>query len=200
MKWSTPRMPSGTVNSTNSLAARSIPARPSTWSWWDAVLPVLRQRPLTWKAILMPASCCWTTTPSSAARPRRTSSRLDGYRLWGPQGSTGTVFSKDKTRLPLSVHRMWQKLGLPESFEHQELEGTEKDILVPVDVWGPMHARWEDSDLGWYFKDHGWVKDPWSNGMRDARHLRQPEERLLRPWSCSGGRPGARTGSSGWTA
>ena len=93
---------------------------------------------------------------------------VDGYRLWGPQGSTGTVFSKDKTRLPLSVHRMWQKLGLPESFEHQELEGTDKDILVPVDVWGAMHARWEDADLGWYFREHGWIKDPWSNGMRNA--------------------------------
>lgn len=62
---------------------------------------------------------------------------VDGYRLWGPQGSTGTVFSKNLKRMPLAVHRTWKKFGLPEHFDHQELEGTDKDLLVPVDVWGP---------------------------------------------------------------
>lgn len=93
---------------------------------------------------------------------------VDGYRLWGPQGSSGTVFTKDKTRLPIAVHRMWQKLGLPESFDHQNLEGTDKNLLVPEDVWGPMHARWEDADLGWFFEKSGWVKDPWSDGFEGA--------------------------------
>ena len=93
---------------------------------------------------------------------------VDGYRLWGPQGSSGTVFTKNPKRLPISVHRMWSKFDLPERFEHQEIEGTEKDILIPEDVWGPMHARWEDADLGWFFQDHGWIRNPWSNQFEGA--------------------------------
>ena len=63
---------------------------------------------------------------------------------------------------------MWKKFGLPERFEHQAVEGMDKDILIPEDVWGPMHARWEDADLGWFFRDHGWIKNPWSNSFEGA--------------------------------
>ena len=168
MKWSTPPMPSGTVNSTSSLAA----AR-DTGETFDLVVVGCGFAGITAAATYLEGNpdariLLLDNHAIFGGEAKENEFEVDGYRLWGPQGSTGTVFSKDKTRLPLSVHRMWQKLGLPESFEHQELEGTDKDILVPVDVWGPMHARWEDADLGWYFKEHGWIKDPWSNGMRNA--------------------------------
>lgn len=93
---------------------------------------------------------------------------VDGYHLWGPQGSNGCPWPPDKAREAGFWDPMWQELGLPDAFEWQQPTGMSKDLRIPKDVYGPMHITWEDTDLGWFFDNQGWAINPWSNRFRDA--------------------------------
>ena len=93
---------------------------------------------------------------------------VDGYHLWGPQGSNGAVYPFNKAKEAGFYSPYWDELGLPDQFEWQEPTGMSKDLLIPRDVYGPMHIQWEAADQGFYYDNHGWVKNPWANRFRDA--------------------------------
>ena len=98
---------------------------------------------------------------------------VDGYRLYGPQGSNGNLWPVSVTKQMGYYHDYWQELGLPDEFTWQELSGTEKDLRVAKDVYFPMLQTWEASDSGYFYgKDStpngGWAINPWNNGFRDA--------------------------------
>jgi spermidine dehydrogenase len=92
---------------------------------------------------------------------------VDGYRLYGPQGSNSFVVHTDKPSFP----ELWYKLDLPTEFEFEELSGTDKDIRFAPDSFGPM-MKWPESASTGYFYDNGtggkWVMDAHRNGFRDA--------------------------------
>ena len=92
---------------------------------------------------------------------------VDGYRLYGPQGSNSFVVHTDTPSFP----DLWHKLGLPTEFEFGELSGTDKDIKFAPDSFGPM-MKWPESASTGYFYDTGaggkWVMDAQQNGFRDA--------------------------------
>lgn len=93
---------------------------------------------------------------------------VDGYRLWGPQGSNGTVYPI-KTAINTGWGApLWRELGLPEEFAWQEAKGLSKDLRIPKDVYSPMHIRWEAADQGFFYDDHGFVMNPWTNRFKDA--------------------------------
>jgi spermidine dehydrogenase len=93
---------------------------------------------------------------------------VDGYRLTAPQGSTGIVVPFATAKRGGFYSHFAADLGWPDEFVFQKPTGLTKDILVPHDVWTPMHLNWDQSDIGYYYEGKGWVKNVWRNGFRDA--------------------------------
>ena len=98
---------------------------------------------------------------------------VDGYRLYGPQGSNGNLWPVSLTKRMGVYHDYWSELGLPEEFHWQELSGTKADLRVAKDIYSPMLHTWEMADTGYFYgagttKDNGWTINPWNNGFRDA--------------------------------
>lgn len=90
---------------------------------------------------------------------RQNEFEVDGYRLWGPQGSTGAVWPLDRAKEIGMYSPIWDELGLPTEFEWQEAEGS--DLKIPYDNYSPMHLTWESTDLGWFHEGHGMAVNPW---------------------------------------
>jgi spermidine dehydrogenase len=97
---------------------------------------------------------------------RQNEFNVDGYQLWGPQGSNGAVWPLDGAK-KIGMHsHLWDELELPEEFEWQE--ATNSDLKIPKDIYSPMHLTWEETDLGWYHEGSGMAVNPWSNRFRDV--------------------------------
>ncbi|MEE4161158.1 MAG: FAD/NAD(P)-binding protein [Woeseiaceae bacterium] len=97
---------------------------------------------------------------------RQNEFEVDGYRLWGPQGSTGAVWPLEASKKIEMYSPMWDELQLPSEFEWQE--PVNSDLRIPKDTYSPMHLTWEDTDLGWYHDGHRMAVNPWSNRFRDV--------------------------------
>jgi len=93
---------------------------------------------------------------------------VDGTRLIGPQGSTGMVFPLSRAKSYGFYADFYEELGFPEAFDFQEPQNLKSDMLIPRDVWTPMHVGWEQADVGYFFENKGWVKNAWHNGWKDA--------------------------------
>ncbi len=91
---------------------------------------------------------------------------VDGYKLWGPQGSTGAVWPLEESKKIEMYSHLWEELGLPMEFEWQEATNT--DLKIPKDTYSPMHLTWEGTDLGWYHDGHKMAVNPWSNRFREV--------------------------------
>lgn len=93
---------------------------------------------------------------------------VDGHHLTAPQGATGIVVPFDRAKQA----GMWSKfsgdLGFPDEFVYQQPTGLSKPLLVPEDAWTPMHIGWERADIGYHYGSHGWVKNAWRDGFRNA--------------------------------
>ena len=92
---------------------------------------------------------------------------VDGYRLYGPQGSNSFVVHTGKPSFP----ELWYKLDLPTEFEFEELSGTAKDIKFAPDSFGPMMKWPESASTGYFYGDGSngkWVMDAQRTGFRDA--------------------------------
>ncbi|MCW5660314.1 MAG: NAD(P)-binding protein [Burkholderiaceae bacterium] len=92
---------------------------------------------------------------------------VDGTHLWAPQGSTGMVFPLNRAKDYNFYSRFYEELDFPREFRFQEPKnlGT-RDLLVPGDMWGPMHISWEAADVGYFFESKGFVKNMWRDGLR----------------------------------
>lgn len=93
---------------------------------------------------------------------------VDGYRLAGPQGSTGIVVPFSRAKAVGMVSHFSEEIGLPTDIEYQDAKGLSKSILVPEDIYSPMHIAWERSDIGYFYPGHGWVKNAWHDGFKNA--------------------------------
>ena len=91
---------------------------------------------------------------------------VDGYRLWGPQGSTGAVWPlEDAKKIGMYSH-LWEEVGMPMALEWQE--AVSSNLRIPHDTYTPMHIAWEKTDLGWFHDGHPMAVNPWSNRFRDV--------------------------------
>lgn len=97
---------------------------------------------------------------------RQNEFEVDGYKLWGPQGSTGAVWPPDEAKKMEMYSPMWAELDLPNTFEWQEVRNS--TVKIPMDTYSPMHLTWEGTDLGWFFDGPGIAKNPWSNRFADT--------------------------------
>lgn len=91
---------------------------------------------------------------------------VDGYTLWGPQGSTGAVWPLEGAKKIDMYSTMWEELGLPTEFIWQE--PTNSQLKIPKDAYSPMHLTWEDTDLGWFHEGHPIAINPWSNRFSEV--------------------------------
>ena len=91
---------------------------------------------------------------------------VDGYRLWGPQGSTGAVWPLDAAKKIGMYSHLWGELDLPTEFEWQQ--ATNSKLKIPYDTYSPMHLSWEATDLGWFHEGHPMAVNPWKNRFADV--------------------------------
>ncbi|MEM7283099.1 MAG: NAD(P)-binding protein [Pseudomonadota bacterium] len=91
---------------------------------------------------------------------------VDGYRLWGPQGSNGAVWPLEGAKKIEMYSHLWEELELPTEMEWQQPQNT--DLKIPKDVYSPMHLTWEGTDLGWFHDGHEMALNPWSNRFKDV--------------------------------
>jgi len=97
---------------------------------------------------------------------RQNEFEVDGYRLWGPQGSNGAVWPLDGAKKIGMYSDLWGELDLPTELEWQEANNS--DLKIPKDIYSPMHLTWEETDLGWFHEETGMAVNPWSNRFRDV--------------------------------
>ncbi len=97
---------------------------------------------------------------------RQNEFEVDGYRLWGPQGSNGAVWPLDGAKKIGMYSDLWGELDLPTELEWQEAKNS--DLKIPEDIYSPMHLTWEETDLGWFHEETGMAVNPWSNRFRDV--------------------------------
>ena len=102
---------------------------------------------------------------------------VDGYKLWGPQGSTGAVWPLEGAKKIEMYSHLWGELGLPTEFEWQEATNT--DLKIPKDTYSPMHLTWEETDLGWFHDGHPMAVNPWSNRFKDVPIDDQTKQDLI---------------------
>ena len=108
---------------------------------------------------------------------RQNEFEVDGYKLWGPQGSTGAVWPLEAAKKIEMYSHLWEELGLPTEFEWQDAENS--DLKIPYDTYTPMHLAWEATDLGWHFDGHPMAVNPWSNRFRDVPLDDQTKQDLI---------------------
>jgi spermidine dehydrogenase len=97
---------------------------------------------------------------------RQNEFEVDGYRLWGPQGSNGAVWPLDGAKKIGMYSDLWAELDLPTELEWQQANNS--DLKIPKDIYSPMHLTWEETDLGWFHEETGMAVNPWSNRFRDV--------------------------------
>jgi spermidine dehydrogenase len=102
---------------------------------------------------------------------------VDGYRLWGPQGSTGAVWPLEGAKKIGMYSHLWDELDLPTELEWQQPTGTK--LKIPTDTYSPMHLAWESTDLGWFHEGHEMAINPWSNRFKDVPIDDQTKQDLI---------------------
>lgn len=115
--------------------------------------------------------------PVFGGEARHNEFEVDGYRLWGPQGSTGAVWPLAEARKIGMYSPLWEEIGMPMEFEWQEAANT--SLKIPHDTYTPMHIAWEKTDLGWYHDGHPMAVNPWSNRFKDVPIDDQTKQDLI---------------------
>ncbi len=115
--------------------------------------------------------------PVFGGEARHNEFEVDGYRLWGPQGSTGAVWPlEDAKKIGMYSH-LWEEIGMPMKLEWQE--AINSDLKIPHDNYTPMHIAWEKTDLGWFHDGHPMAVNPWSNRFKDVPIDDQTKQDLI---------------------
>jgi len=88
---------------------------------------------------------------------------VDGRRLVAPQGSNGCLVVKGATSYGggryATYADFWRELDLPDHFDLEPLAGGAEKYNLPNDHYDPMILE-RRFRAGYYFRGHGWVKDP----------------------------------------
>jgi spermidine dehydrogenase len=93
---------------------------------------------------------------------------VDGTHLWAPQGSTGMVYPLNRAKEYGWYSDFYKNFDFPDEWVLQEPTGLSSPLKIPNDIWTPMNIGWEQADIGYYFEGHGFSKNVWSDGWRNA--------------------------------
>jgi spermidine dehydrogenase len=88
---------------------------------------------------------------------------VDGYRLYGPQGSNGFILPTGRDGLSDEI---WETTGMPTGFEFAEPAFGSTDVEAPLDSFETMYWAERRFDTGYFFKDSGWAKNPWRDELQ----------------------------------
>ncbi len=80
---------------------------------------------------------------------------VDGYRLYGPQGSNGFILPTGRDGLSDEI---WKTTGMPTGFEFAEPAFGSTEVDAPLDSFETMYWAERRFDTGYFFEDSGWVK------------------------------------------
>lgn len=101
---------------------------------------------------------------------KRNEFEVNGYRLFGPQGSNSFVVPHSPGE---SGYKIYRSLGIPSDFSYQKLASHLEDLWFDTTNFG--HMLWLDAPNGGaFFDDAGdatsssWVKNFWRNGYQNA--------------------------------
>ena len=112
----------------------------------------------------------WRTTLSSAARLSRTSSTWTDIAWSRRKARTArsrfmrAITSPAATRPTPSIYR---ELGMPSHYDLEPLAGGAEKYNLPNDHFDPMMLE-KQFATGYYFKGHGWVKNPIAAGFANT--------------------------------
>jgi spermidine dehydrogenase len=103
--------------------------------------------------------------PIFGGESRRNEFEIDGVRLYGPQGpQVFQTINGPKDMIPMNA-----ELGFPDAFKWTEPTGlATKKLRMPPNIWYAMEDVPVDTDIGYFYGSKGWVKNPSSNGFKDA--------------------------------
>jgi spermidine dehydrogenase len=89
---------------------------------------------------------------------------VDGYRIYGPQGSNGFSYPVEGT-VPGD---MFRAIGIPSDYAFAKTAPDRSSLRVPQDSYYSMYWGERHYDVGYFFKDRGdasCVKNPWSDNL-----------------------------------
>lgn len=90
---------------------------------------------------------------------------VDGYRLYGPQGSNGFLPPPKDTVRTLS-DRVWRRVNTPMDYDFYEPPAGTTNVRAPLDSYDSMYWGERKFDVGYYFGgSEGWVVNPWADGL-----------------------------------
>ena len=90
---------------------------------------------------------------------------VDGYRLYGPQGSNGFILPTGHDGLSDEI---WQTTGMPTEFEFVQPAFGSSKVKAALDSFETMYWAERRFDTGYFFKDSGWVKNPWRGQLKNT--------------------------------
>jgi spermidine dehydrogenase len=95
---------------------------------------------------------------------------VDGHRLVAPQGSNGALAVKENDHITgryETYAEIYRELGMPSHYELETLAGGAEKYNLPNDHFDPMILERQFA-TGYYFKGHGWAKNPIAAGFANT--------------------------------
>ena len=95
---------------------------------------------------------------------------VDGHRLVAPQGSNGALAVHENDRITgryETYAEIYREIGMPGHYELEPLAGGAEKYNLPNDHFDPMLLEKRFS-TGYYFKGHGWAKNPIADGFANT--------------------------------
>jgi spermidine dehydrogenase len=87
---------------------------------------------------------------------------VDGYRLYGPQGSNGFLPPVGNTTLSDEIFR---KVGMPMDYSFAGPAPGRSSVKAPFDSFDTMYWGERNFDVGYFFGKDGWVRNIWSDDL-----------------------------------
>jgi spermidine dehydrogenase len=95
---------------------------------------------------------------------------VDGHRLVAPQGSNGALAVKENDHITgryETYAEIYRELGMPSHYDLELLAGGAEKYNLPNDHFDPMILE-KQFATGYYFKGHGWAKNPIAAGFANT--------------------------------
>ncbi|MAP03910.1 MAG: hypothetical protein CME48_02860 [Halieaceae bacterium] len=104
---------------------------------------------------------------------------VDGYRLYGPQGSNGFLPPRGNTTPSDEVFRT---VGMPMEYEFLEPDASRTKVKAPLDSYDTMYWGEKKYDVGHFF-DGEWVVNPWQDDLERTPWPDDVRADLIRAYS-----------------
>jgi len=107
---------------------------------------------------------------------------VDGYRLYGPQGSNGFSVPTGNDSLSDEIYR---KVGMPMDYTFAKENPAKSKVRTPTDSYYSMYWGEKQYDVGYYFGDGSkdWVVNPWDDKLARTPWSSDEQANLYRAYT-----------------